>query len=244
VSPPVRDRARLLRGVLLMLMFMAGCVAGLALVTATAAHASIRPQATTSPADLSGTLDEVLGRTAALPLRLRPSPHLARPIPNLVRTVEDVPGTPHRSAMRATEKTVTAAVGETPRVLDRTGQAAAHPVGLAHAQPAARSLPTQSRARGHHPWRHPAVRHGIPAHRRHRAPTASNDHRTPWPYAPTTPASVTAGPAVSSSNAAGPASPMPRANLAQRIALGLPLAPASVAAKLRSIADAPGHTPD
>lgn len=243
MSSPVHDRARLLRGVLLMLMFTAGCVAGLALVTATAAHASVRSQATTTPADLSGTLDEVLGRTAALPLRLRPSPHLARLIPNLVRTVEDVPGTPHRSAMRATKKTVTATVGETPRVLDRTGQAA-HPVGLAHAQPAAHPVPRQSRARGHHPWRQLAVRPGIPTHRRHRAPTASNDHRTPWPYAPTAPASVTAGPAVSSSNAAGPASPMPRANIAQRIALGLPPAPAAVAAKPRSIAHAPGHTPD
>lgn len=297
VSLPACDRSGLLRRVLLMVMFTAGCIAGLALATATPVQASARPQSPTTPAGLANTLGEMLDRTTVLPPRLRPSPHAARLIPGLVRTVEDVPGTPHPAA-----RTVTVTAGETPRVLDRTDQAAAHyladpahapasyladpthprpPARLTepvhtpaahltdsarapaahlaqraharrathfvvhtHAQPPAHLVAAQRWVRGHHLLRHLPVRSGMPTLRRHRAPATSNDHRTPWPYAPTTPASVIAGPAVSSSNAAGPAFLLPGAGVAQRLAMGFPSAPIPVATQPRSIAHAPGHTPD
>lgn len=397
-----RNRAALLRRLLLMAMFTASCVAGLALATAPPGQAaSARAQSPTIPSDSSNTLDEMLGRTSVLPPRLRPSPQVARLTPGLVRTVEDVPGTPP-SAAHTAERTLTATAGETPRVLDRTDQAPTHLIGLSHPEPAVRltnrghprpaahptdpvHTPTSQPANpahaqppfpltdskhapaahlaalahapashlrepahaptahladsahghasyltdsahaptphlttpahaptphltdsahaptahrlcpgdapsahltepthaptpylttpahagsgtrfvvrahgqpvahlvaarrwvcGHHLVRHLAVRPGTPTPRRHRAPAASNDHRTPWPYAPTTPASVTAGSAASSSNAAGPASLLPRAGVAQRLAMGFPSAPMPAATEPRSIAHAPGHTPD
>ncbi|MFI0444175.1 hypothetical protein [Actinomadura sp. 6N118] len=117
-------------------------------------------------------------------------------LPGLVRTAEGVPGIPH-----------TAALGDTPRVLGRPGPA-----------PALRPAPRA--ASGAKPTGLPPRERGVAAGRRSTDTTGTTDStavrpdhpRTPAPYAPAAPPSFTAGPAASSSNAAGPAIQRPCAS--------------------------------
>ncbi|MEU5879296.1 hypothetical protein [Spirillospora sp. NPDC047279] len=128
--------------------------------------------------------------------------------PGLVRTAEDVPGSPrptmrhpHRDPLREPAHGVTATPGDTPRVLGRPGPALAlrpPPFAVTGAEPT--GLPP--RVRG--------VAAGRTARAAESAARPALDHRAPVPYAPAAPASFTAGPAASSSNAAGPAIRLPR----------------------------------
>jgi hypothetical protein len=175
--------------------------------------------------------------------------------------VEDVPGTLHH--ITTTVTTVLATAGETPRILDRMGQGAGGSVSAAApvATPATRTTtpiraakpeqPTQRAAEvvrdnagPRHLRQHSVVLRDRPGKVRRHAPRLSPFHRMPLPYAPTAPASVTAGPAVSSSNAAGPAFSLPRAGLARRQGGMIRIAQGTGPDPLLTIAHAPGHTPD
>lgn len=232
----------LLRRFLLLGLLAAGWLLGLTLATAAAGHADTAPARPVAEgggdsgrSDSGGSGGDGKRRTGVLDRAViglvKDSLH------GLARTAEDVPGTLHTTVHRPlskTVRTVTATLGDTPRVLGRPGPAdAPHPTaphaapgrgtdglppperGAAAGHPIITALPQRpatgasagsgsglGTGAGSRTARHDGA-HGSAAHRR---AASLHDHpRTPVPYAPAAPVSLTAGPAASSSNAAGPA---------------------------------------
>jgi hypothetical protein len=221
-----------MRRAILMLLFTIGCVTGPVLATTTASHTAVHP---VRPDHRRPAPPRDVARPAPVELS-----HELRSRPVVARTVEDIPGTPHHAVRPAT---VTATASETPRILDRAGRWPCHPGRHTPARKAQEHLQAAEPCARHLPW-HQAVRRATPAHARRHAPTVSTDHRMPLPYAPTAPASVTAGPAVSSSNAAGPALSVAGGGDDPHRERMFKITPDTGPDPVLVIKDAPVHTPD
>jgi hypothetical protein len=214
-----------LRRLLLLGLLAAGWLLGMTLATAAAGHAETTPARPVADGERrAGLLD---AHDHAVTDLVNDSLH------GLVRTAEGVPGTLRTTVhhpLRKTVRSVTATLGDTPRVLGRTGPADAPHPHAPHSAPGRGTggLPPLERgAAAGHPitvpppagsGASPGARSGPGSRTSSHANTAADpdaprhakaglpDHpRTPAPYAPAAPVSLTAGPAASSSKAAGPA---------------------------------------
>ncbi|MBO2453268.1 hypothetical protein J4573_39665 [Actinomadura barringtoniae] len=268
-----------LRRFLLLALLAAGWLLGLMLVTATAGHADTTPArpvaggGSGSGNESGGSERGGTGERRSGPLDRAVTGLVKSSLHGLARTAEGVPGTLTTTVhhpLSKTVHTVTAALGDTPRVLGRPGPAdAPHPTAphAAHGR-GTDGLPPPERgaAAGHPIIKAPTplpatgagpgsglgtgagsrtARHdAAPGSAAHRHAASLHDHpRTPAPYAPAAPVSLTAGPAASSSNAAGPAfllrGPARHPMTALSPATGGPFRPVPHAP-----AREPRHTPD